>query len=225
MSGSLFFRYAMRALLVAGVTVAPGVAGAVVIAPGQSLDVTFSFPSAPSPSASEVAALGAGNPLLVADVLDVFLALQPSGMSGTPLAEVQLFNGQTLLYSTDISATGSTSIAFVGPGSPYSINSAELGAGFASIADGSIQGLIRVTNISTKFAGDLEPAPTYAVTVGSIVVGRAQGPEDFSVFSPSPVIGSETLVDVAEPGALGLFALGLGGVMLIRRGGPVAAGA
>lgn len=226
MSKSLFPRFvslvrsaALRAVVAgcAGAAMAPHPAAAVVIAPGQSMQVTFSFPSAPSLPANIVAALPPGDPLLVADVLEGFLRTAILSGFGAPLAEIQFFNGGTLLGTIDESASVLNAFAFDGPGSVFAFNSVAA-ADFSSIRNGSIQGVFRVTNISTAEAGFGQPAPTFDLTISDLLVGHANGAQQFLTFGPAPVIGTEALVGVAEPGAAGLFVLALGGMALIRRG-------
>ena len=222
MSGASFFRFVPYVWFAAGLAAVPSVAGAVVIAPGQSMEATFSFASAPTLPANESVGLLPNDPWLVADVLEGILTSSYVSGFGAPEAEVQLFNGTTLLASVDVDASLFNTFAFVGPGSSFTYHSG-IASDFSSIADGSIQGIIRVTNISVPVFGFGLPAQTNDVSVSSFMVGHADGAQQFLTFGPDPVIGTQTLVGVAEPGALGLFVLGLGGVMLVRRG--VAGGA
>lgn len=220
MSQSLFVRFGpfvRLAAAVAGAAMAPLPAAAVVIAPGQSMQATFAFPSAPSLPANEAAGLSPGDPWLVADVLEGILTSTSVSGFGAPEAEIQLFNGSTLLGTVDTDAGSFNTFAFVGPGSVFNFHSAGV-SDFTSIQDGSIEGVIRVTNISTPVTGFGRPAPTYDLSISSFLVGHANGPQQFLTFGPDPVIGEQTLVGVAEPGIVGLFTLAVGGMVLVRRG-------
>lgn len=190
-------RLVVALTIAAAMMVAARPASALPVLPGQALSVTFGFPGDPNSPIGEV------------DTLSFILNGTCSAGCGVPSAKVDLFNGATLLgtFSWTFSQPFTT-FAFTSQTSQFTFNAARI-ADFSSIANGSINGLFRITNTATGvFDFSVQNMPGASI-------GRANGTNGYVNGSPEPVITGQATVP--EPATLSLLATGAAFVAWRRR--------
>lgn len=177
-------------------------AQAVLLQSGETMRVTFSIPGDPTTPLGEV------------DVLAFNLTVSCSGICGAPSHSTSIFDGTTLLGTHDSTfARPGTTFGFTSQSSSFTHNSTRL-ANFSPIANGTVEGILEVTNTSTS------PYPfvntTYDFSIGGPILGRGGNPISIDGANLTPVILSQTIkkpgtdvADVPEPAALGLLLAGL----------------
>jgi hypothetical protein len=177
-------------------------AGALMIGPGQSLEVDFAFGAAP------VFSTGGSPPLtLPPDVLTFRILLGP-GTSGLAGLEVECWDGATLLGSR---SGGSSPLiwGFADPASRWPAALNRVDVDLASVVAGTIQGMIRLVPTFASGGGSLE------ITFIEILSGATDAAGSLLVASPSPTLSAPRLLP--EPAAALLLAAALGGVAASRR--------
>ncbi len=177
-------------------------AQAVLLQSGETMRVTFSIPGDPTTPLGEV------------DVLAFNLTVSCSGICGAPSHSTSIFDGTTLLGTHDSTfARPGTIFAFTSQSSSFTHNSTRL-ANFSPIANGTIEGILEVTNTSTSPYSFVNT--TYDFDIGGPILGRGGNPISIDGANLTPVILSQTIkkpgtdvADVPEPAALGLLLAGL----------------
>lgn len=193
-------------------------AAAIHIASGETLVVKFGFPSAPEWTAAPPG-IPPDFPNFTTDLLYGHLAAgQVSGM-GAPRALMALYDGGTLLgsYELDFSYPWTT-FAFSSPTGLFTFRGGRV-ADFSSIADGTIDGELRITNISTQPYANFS-APIIDFQVTSLYAAHGMSSSSLVDHNPYPVIESQQKLvpqEVPAPAALALFGLGILGLGAVRR--------
>jgi hypothetical protein len=125
-------------------TAAPQQAKAVPILPGETLRVEFGFSSAPDIGIPQ---LPSNHPWRVPTVLFGFLNVTRLAGFGQPSATFALYDGDDLLGSFSINFDGFTTFGFSAPGGLFTFRAGSV-TDFSSIADGTIDGVLLITNTS-----------------------------------------------------------------------------
>ncbi len=169
-------------------------AAAIVVNPGQTLDITFSLSGPPSVPGFT----GAGG--LAVDTLQ-FIETDhgPFGTHGV----AQLFNGSTLLGSVNFIAGFVQSFAFVAPGSAFTFPAVGTVSDWSSITSGAINGILKITLDHT-----------IDFSIASVYLGVANGSSQILLASPGVTITGAAIA-TPLPAALPLFATGAGVLGLI----------
>ena len=166
-------------------------AHAIPVASGETLQVDFSFSGDPSTPLGEI------------DVLALVLNATCSGFCGAPSASIDLFDGATWLgNNTQQFAQPFTIFAFTALTSAFTFRASQV-TDFTSIADGSIDGLLKITNRGTH-TFDFSVSLMYGASVG-----RSNGTNGYINGSPHPILGVQQVATVAEPPMLLLLATAL----------------
>jgi hypothetical protein len=165
-------------------------ARALTLAPGQALEIDFSFAAPPvftvSPSVT-----------LPPDVLTFRIVLGPATTGASGL-DVELFDGATSLGSVS-SGLATLIFGFADPASNWPIGLNRTDASLASVVDGTIQGRLRLVPTFGAGGGALE------ITLAEILTGATDAFGGLLVASPSPLASAPRVLP--EPAAALLLLL------------------
>jgi hypothetical protein len=174
----------------------PQQAKAIPVLAGETLRVEFGFSAPPEIGVP----IPPDHPFRVATVLFGFLNATHIGGPGAPSADIALYDGDALLGSYSLSFSAPfTTFAFSAPGGLYTFRAGQA-SDFASIIDGTIDGVLLITNTSTV---------AFDLSVSNLVAGHGSGPNQLSWFSPNPVINYQGVTAIAEPASLAAMLSGL----------------
>jgi hypothetical protein len=159
---------------------APGTAGALTLLPGQSLEIDFSFASAP-----QVTLPG---PTVVAPDTLTFRVLTGT-VSGLQGVNIFLEDGGSSL-GVDASSLANPIWAFTDSASAWPVTLNRTDVDFSSILDGSIQGLVRLTPVFAPLAA----TPQLELTFTEVLVGLATSAGGFVPADPSIAVATPRIV-------------------------------
>lgn len=168
-------------------------AAALLVTPGQALEVTFSFFNTP--------------PVVPGGVDVLALTTPPFTASGPGIAvNAELFDGATLLGSGSVSSAAI--VPFVSAGSLFDGVTANL----ASVVDGTIDGLIRITPLFTEADGFIE----FTFANFNIRAGRGTSANGQIFAAPFARVQSAEVVSAVSPVPLpAAFILLLSGLSIL----------
>ncbi|MCG8694210.1 MAG: hypothetical protein MI806_23630, partial [Minwuiales bacterium] len=156
-------------------------AQAVLLQSGETMRVTFSIPGNPTTPLGEV------------DVLAFNLTVSCSGLCAAPSHSTSIFDGTTLLGTHDSTfARPGTFFAFTSQSSRFTNSSTRL-ANFSPIANGTIEGILEVTNTSTTPYTFIDLNTTYDFSIGGPILGQGGSPNSIDGANLTPVILSQTI--------------------------------
>ncbi|MCG8696111.1 MAG: hypothetical protein MI806_33255, partial [Minwuiales bacterium] len=108
-----------------------------------------------------------------------------------------------------------TFFAFTSQSSSFTQDATRL-VNFSPIANGTIEGILEVTNTSTNPYTFIDLNTTYDFSIGGPILGQGGSPNSIDGANLTPVILSQTIkkpgtdvADVPEPAALGFLLAGL----------------
>lgn len=202
-------RFVIGVLVLAAAFVPARPAVAIPLQPGESMLVRFHFPGDPVAQLGEI------------DTLSLILNATCSGFCGAPSARFELFDGSLPLGDLELTfAQPFTTFAFYAPSSVYRFRAGVV-SDFSSIANGTIDGRLRITNISVpNTIGSVITNPLFDFSVQNMPggsVGRATQSNGYNPGGPDLVIDSQTATTVPEPGTMLMLGTGLAAASLVRR--------